>query len=296
MSITPKLLLILLFAWNTCTAASVYAVTTNQYFGTLNLDTGAFTQIGPNLPGESSGLVTAPNGNFLSLAFSGDLLSINPRTGAANVIGATGLGDCSTEMSPCGANSAFFLVQFKGTDYAEDNANNLYKVNPTTGAATLVGSTGIPPIPFKLDSTNPDGTVNISDQTLFVSGGNLYETFDAGTIDFSNGNITPVIAPALYRIDVISGRATRIGPTGFGLFSAIDSGGTILAYSAPLQGLVSLDLATGNTTFLRDVDPSVGFVSGVAPVPEPSTMVLLSLGLIGGVLRHSRRSVTLCPK
>lgn len=285
MSITPRLFLIPLFCWNTCTAASVYAVTTNQSFGTLNLDTGAFTQIGPNLPGESSGLIPGPNGNFLSLAFSGDLLSINPRTGVSNLIGATGLGDCSTSMSPCGANSAFFLAQFKGTDYAEDAANNLYKVNPTTGVATLVGSTGIPPITFKLDATNPDGTVNVADQTLFVSGGNLYETFDAGTIDFSTGNITPVIGPALYRIDPLSGRATRIGATGFGLFSAIDSGGTIFAYSAPLQGLVSLDLATGNTTFLRGVDPSIGFVSGVAPVPEPRTIGLLSLGLlVGGFL------------
>ena len=68
---------------------------------------------------------------------------------------------------------------------------------------------------------------------MFVSGGKLYATYDAGKIDFLTGDITQVIAPALYQPDVATGTAVRVGAIEFGLFMAIDSGGTIYAYSAP---------------------------------------------------------------
>ncbi len=92
-----------------CPAASVYAVSTGQQFGTLDLDTGGFHQIGPNLPEETSGLVPGPNGGLLSLSFSGNLNSINSANGVTTLIGATGLGDCSGPSSPCSPNSAFFF-------------------------------------------------------------------------------------------------------------------------------------------------------------------------------------------
>jgi PEP-CTERM motif len=292
--VTRPLFVTTLLCAGTCSAASVYAVSQGPFFGTLDLSTGDFHQIGPDLAEPGSGLVPASNGALLSLGFSGNLNSINPATGVTTVVGATGLGDCNGPMAPCPPNSANFLVQFNGAYYATDVSNNLYKVNPATAAASLLGPTGIPPIPFKLEATNPDGTVNIADETLFVSGGKLYATYDAGTVDFSNGNITEVIAPALYQLDVTNGTAARIGATGFGLFMAIDSGGIIYAYSAPEGGLVTLDLATGNTTFRTSVDPSVGFISGVAPVPEPCTTALLGFGLLAGAVwgrRHHRRDV-----
>ncbi len=284
MLISRNMLFMTLLCVGTCSADSVYAVSTGPYFGTLDLNTGAFHQVGPNLPEETSGLVSGPNGAFLSLGFSGNLNSINPATGVTTVIGATGLGDCNGPMTPCPPNSANILVQFNGVYYATDVSNNLYRVNPTTATATLLGPTGLPPTPFQSDSTNPDGTTNVADETLFVANGKLYATYDAGTIDFSNGNITELIAPALYQLDVANGTASRVGGTGFGLFMALDSGGTVYGYSAPELGLVTIDLATGNTTSLSAVDPSVGFISGAAPVPEPRTTVLLSLGLIACVV------------
>ena len=75
-------------------------------FGAIDLATGAFTQIGPNVEG-SQGLVSGPNGSLFTLAFSGTLNSINPSTGVTTVIGPTGLTDCSMPpMSPCGPKSA----------------------------------------------------------------------------------------------------------------------------------------------------------------------------------------------
>ncbi len=87
-------------------------------------------------------MIQGPGGTLLSLGFDGTLNSINRTTGALTTIGATGLGDCSLPpASPCGANSANSFHKLGSTLYATDFDNNLYSVNPTTGAATLIGST-----------------------------------------------------------------------------------------------------------------------------------------------------------
>jgi hypothetical protein len=224
MKFNLNVLLMAALSIGSCSAESVYAVSTGPYFGTLDLDTGVFQQIGPALPEESSGLIPGPNGSFLSLGFSGNLNAINPVTGVTTVIGASGLGDCTGAGAPCEPNSAFFLVQFNGAYYATDVSSNLYLVNPTTGAATPLDPSGLPSTPFKLDSVNADGTTNVADETLFVAGGKLYATYAAGTIDSSNGNMTEVISPALYQLDVAGGMASRIGSTEFGLFMVLDIG------------------------------------------------------------------------
>ncbi len=96
---------------------------------------------------------------------------------------------------------------FGGTLFATDLANSLYSVDPLTGAAKLLGPTGIPPLPFKLLSTNPDGSTNLFNETLFGAGGNLYATFDAFTIDFATFTKKTVIPAALYQIDPKTGVA-----------------------------------------------------------------------------------------
>ncbi len=61
----------------------VYVVNGNNQFGTIDLATGAFRQIGPNGPG-NGGLAPGPNGSLLTLTFSGNLDSINPATGVTS--------------------------------------------------------------------------------------------------------------------------------------------------------------------------------------------------------------------
>ena len=118
----------------------VYVVTqpvdlagTTAQFGTVDLATGAFHQIGPYTPEGQAGLVPGPHGELLSLTFSGDLESIDPANGKTSVIGATGLGGLAND-----------LAELHGKLYATDLSNNLYTVNATTGAATLIGPTGSP--------------------------------------------------------------------------------------------------------------------------------------------------------
>ncbi len=281
------LLALSLFAASACLGDSVYVINGGQ-FGTLNLSTGNFQQIGPDMPEPATGLVPGLNGSFLTLANSGNLNSINPVTGTTTLVGATGLGDCSSPASPCGPNSADNLVRFGSSFYATDLANNLYTINPSTGAATLLGATGIPPFPVTLHSTNPDGSTNVVDQTLFSSGGKLYATFDAAAIDFSTFTITPVIPDSLYQIDPSTGMATLIGPTALNLTAAVDVSGTVYAFNGATSEIVTLNLTNGNTTFFSTVDPSAGLISGASSVPEPGTNTLIGIGLIAAAVYRRR--------
>jgi hypothetical protein len=284
------LLVFALIAAEASAGPIVYIVNGSQ-FGTLDLANGNFQQIGPNTPEGSTNLVPGANGSLLTLTYSGNLDSINPATGLTTVIGPTGLGDCTFPTSPCGPNSASELVGVGGIVYATDLANNLYTIDPTTGKATLLGPTGIPPLPFKLLSTNPDGSTNVYDEALFVSGGSLYATFDAITIDFSNFAMKTVIPAALYHIDPKTALATMIAPTAQNLDSALDLGGTVYAFNVATNQVVTLDLANGNTAFFSNYDPAVGLVEGVAATPEPASIALVGVGIGVVVLQRRRKHV-----
>src|SRR5579859_4407541 len=123
----------------------VYAITIGFEFGAVDLRSGAFLPIGPGLPPDvGDGLVQGPGASLLSLGFDGNLEAIDPFTGRTSVVGATGLGDCSTPTSPCGPNSANWIGLVDGHYYVTDFANNLYSLDPKTAATKLIGPTGIP--------------------------------------------------------------------------------------------------------------------------------------------------------
>ena len=284
-------LALLMFTTSASAGSLVYVVTGNQQFGTVDLTTGAFSQIGPDTPEGEDGLVPGPNGSLLTLTYSGNLDSINPATGLTSLIGATGLADCSNyPVSPCGPTSANDLAALGGKIYATDISNNLYTVNPLTGAATLIGATGIPAVPAIPGSTNPDGTSNGSDESLFSAGGSLYATFDAITINFSPFTVTPVISPDLYRIDPTTGLATLIGPTALTIGAVVGVNGTYYAFNNMAGEVEVLNLANGNTTAVSNFPPDGGLlVQGASyPTPEPTSCFLAAIG-IGGIVVLRRR-------
>lgn len=290
----PTLILslpLVLFTASVCLGTSVYVVNGNGQFGTVDLATGAFGQIGPNTPEPDSGLAPGPTGSLFTLTVSGNLDVINPANGVTRLIGPTGLGDCTSPASPCGPNSASTIADLGGTLYATDLANNLYRVNPVTGAATMIGPTGIPPLPFTLLASNPDGTFNVYDQALFSANGKLYATFDAITINSTTLAVGTVVIPgSLYQIDPTTGIATLIGPTDLGLGAVADVNGTFYAFKNGASQLVTLDLANGRTSVVTDFDPAAGIISGASPTPEPFSIVLCGLGLGAvGVCRLRKR-------
>lgn len=267
------------------TADSVYVTafnlaTGNQQFGTVDLATGAFHEIRSAADQDFRGLVPASNGSLLTLGFDANLASINPVTGVPTVMGPTGLSDCSTPSSPCGPRSVSTFGALGGTLYATDYSQNLYRVNPETGAATLVGPTGIPAFPFPSHFTsNPDGTANVFSATLFAADGNLYATFDTNRVDPTSGDISPAILNHLYRIDPNTAVATLVAPTIQAISAATQVNGTDYAFNVGTQQLLTLDLANGGTSFVANVSPGPLYVGGATPTPEPLSMALAGIGI-----------------
>lgn len=257
-------------------------LTGNGEFGTIDLRTGAYQQIGPGEPEGYFGLASGPNGSLITGTYAANLDSINQATGVPTRIGATGLGSCVTASDVCGPNSFAALGGFGGKIYATDFQNRLYTVNPLSGVATLLNSnTGIPAIPFIPTSTNPDGTINFYDEAIWSAGGKLYETFDATVFDLTSNSIVQiVIAPELYQIDPSTGAATVIGGTDAGIGAVVNAGGVTYALNDVMGQITTINLSSGKTTFVTNFDPAAGVIQGaVAATPEPSSLVLSLLGL-----------------
>lgn len=266
-------------------------------FGTVDLSTGAFQQIGPLEPDGYFGLAPGPNGSLLSLTYAGNLDSINPATGVPTRIGATGLGACVIPSPACGPTSAFSLGSVDGKIFATDFQNDLYVVNPLTGAATLLSNaTGIPASPFVLGSQNPDGTLNFADEAIWGSGGYLYVTYDAITFDPVAGQPSSILlAPKLYRVDPSTGLATVIGPTDLGIGGAMVVNGSTYEFNDLTGQIATLDLSTGTTNPTGYFDPSAGVIQGAAPTPEPESLALASIGIAALVIsRRRRRCLQVC--
>ena len=259
-------------------------------FGTIDLATGAFKQIGPNKVGSES-LVPGPNGSLFTFDFSGNLDSINPATGVTTRIGPTGLADCAAfPASPCGPHSANAFGSVGGKLYVTDFANNLYRVNPGTGAATRIGLTGIPAVPFTPAIVNDQGTLNAFDEGMFGANGKLYTTFDAFTVDLKTFTIASVvIPPELYQIDPTTGLATTIGKTDLNLGAVADMNGTLYAFNGGKQEVVRLDL-NGQTSPVGKFDSAAGIVTGATEVtPEPASIALAGMGIAAIVVCRRRR-------
>jgi hypothetical protein len=247
-----------------------FVVTAGYQFGTLDLRTGEFVPIpvSPDLAdlGIGNGLVQGSGRPVLSLAFSGDLDKINPFTGEAARIGATGLADCSAPGSyaPSCAN---FIGQFDGRLFATDFAQNLYSVDPRDGTAKLIGPTGVPPLTFAPFSENPDGSVNVYGESLFGSHGKLYAYFVTLALNFATGEFTIFPpGPAIYQIDPATGQTTKVASTDSLSFMA-NVNDTIYGFDGGTGLVVTVDLATGHTK-------TVSVVHGAACDAGPPSCVI----------------------
>jgi len=282
--IAGKLLMALSLVLFTATTSAadplVYVVTTNfnnftGEFGTMDPITGTFNQVGSVLADPLFGLVPGANGNLLGISGSGNLDSINPATGAVSVIGAI-------PVTNQPGNAPYTIAELNGTVYATDLYSNLYTLNTTTGAAKLIGPTGIPQCPSLISN------VEVSDEMLFTYGGKLYATFDGINLN----TLAPVDSPELYQINPATGVATLVDPTALGLNAAVLVNNTLYGFAYGYTGpntVLSLNPANGNTTFVTD--SPMGFnieITGAAATPEPVSFTLAGIG-IAAVLVVSRR-------
>ncbi len=254
-------------------APFVYVVTLSQQFGTIDLANGKFQAIGSGTPDGLSNLVWWKGSLRTLTTFPtlGSLAKIDPATGEETVIGATGLSF-----------NAFDLSKVRGKLYLTDFSNNLYSVDPLTGIATPTASTGMPPDPNIPLTFNNDGTFNLCDEGLYGIAGKLYATFDSYAIDPTQTPPTiahEYVSPRVYEVDPFTGTTTVLADTDWQLSAIVEADGKVYAFKAVIDGfdwsidvpiahaeLDTLDLKTGKTHKIADLDPSLGPIFGAAPV------------------------------
>lgn len=140
-------------------------VADNDIFGRINPSTGVFTSLAGTPLGDIEGLAYAPGGTsgFVYGVGGSDLRRYDIALGTWSTIGPIGFGVDEAGLAYDPVGGVLYLV-----DGAGGGAGNLYTVNTATGAATLVGSTGLGVAIFGLTwvgvAAAPTGVV-ISDAT-----------------------------------------------------------------------------------------------------------------------------------
>ena len=248
----------------------LYVDDTNGNIGTVDLSTQAVNILGNADTGTVhtnilTDIAFDSNGNLWGVNPAGNLYSLNKTTGAATLVGFTGV---TTRLNA--------LVGGKhGVLWAAANGdNNLYTINTSTGLATTVANIGF-------SSVGDLAWVN----------GTLYESSD-GT---AAGNL-------LVAVDVSTDKATEIGSMGITNVYGLASDGTDTLYAVANTQIYTVNLSTAALTpvfnygssalsdsaGLAFVDESAGAGGGVTPPPPPPAVPLPAsvwsgLSLLGGL-------------
>ena len=240
------------FAISGCAFAdsAAYIATGANEFGTVDLNTGSFNDIG-NL-----GFTVAGLGEINGTLYTG-------------LEGGTTLYKVDTAnatTTPVGDGSMSYLV-FGSTNnalYTVNTVGSLYRIDPATGATTLIGSTFLP--------------IGANNLGLSTGSDNLYIA----------------LGSTVYTIDTTTGAATYVGDTGLGGVGALVSlnsglfGGSLGATNDFYQ----FDQHTAAPSFLA-ASAAGDYAYGLAPiVPEPASVGLFAMAfLVFGGYAYQRRRI-----
>jgi hypothetical protein len=234
-----------------------YAGAVNGSYGTVDLNTGVFTSLG-SLGLTPSGMAVADGSLFVASyhTANGTLSTVNPANGALTSVGAA-TGIVYDDFGS--TTSGLYVV---GLD------TNLYSINPSTGAATLIGPTGLGLGSWRSLSTN------------------------SGTLYFADG-------ADLYTLNTGTGAATLVGAFGGSseMSVMILEGGVLYGADSIHNTIDTINASTGAAT----VGPSStagATIWGLAPnpipaasptqTPEPGAWGLLASGITALALLRAR--------
>ena len=174
--------------------------------------------------------------------------------------------DTSTAATTTIGTSAAFVngltFDSAGTLYGT-GGTGLYTINLLNGLASLVGNTGY----------------TSSGDIAFDSGGNLFMSATGGD--------------RLVSLNVGTGAGTLIGNIGFGTVYGLNFSGSTL-YGFTLSGAtITIDTGSGLGTFFATNGLRANGADGVGgvSVPEPGTLALLGIGLLGMGISRRRKEI-----
>lgn len=224
-------------------------------FGTIDLNTGAFTSAGNS--GQTLAGLAVANGSIFATSYhvaASSLYTVNPSNGALSSVGNTGI-----DVDDFGSTT--------GSMYAVDTSANLYSINSSSGAATLIGSTGLGLGTWRSLSTN-SGTL------YFANGADLY------TLSTSTGAAT--------LIGAFNGSAEE-GALLFedGILYGGDNVNNTVDRISTTTGVATVGAASGVGSAFWGLAPYPVPTTGSAP--EPATWALLGLGFVGALAARALR-------
>lgn len=221
----------------------------------------------------------------------GTLGTVDVATGTATVVGQMPVTMTDIAFDPSGNLWGITFTQ-------------LYQINPTTAAATLVGNLGTSANSLVFGA---DGTLYTANSSLFtvntstgaaslIGGGGRYGS--SGDLAFIGGNLyLSSVGDNLFAINTATGVGTLVGPIGFSSVFGLATDNNIDLYGITGTNVLGISTATGAGTILVNyAGTSLGGAFGSAflsesggdggsggggTVPEPSGLALLGMGLAG---------------
>ena len=189
-------------------------------------------------------------------AFFGNLITINPATGSASVVGPLGVG----QIPSLAVNPLTGIIYAGGGGGLPD----IFTVDPATGAATFVGDTGLGIAAVEGLDFNAAGTLYAS---VNIAGGGgtgadhlaiINKTTGAATVVGPFGSCTGVTIPS-----TTGGSCTIEGMAGIAFDATGNLWGSHRTLAAGAPGLYRINVATGAATFVAPfLDGSGGSPSG----------------------------------
>ncbi|MCC9599551.1 hypothetical protein LOC67_03185 [Stieleria sp. JC731] len=246
---------------------------------------------------------------FLADGQTDSLWTVDLQTGFATEVGSLGLDANYVGLTYNGNDGQLYLSSNSGAD----TANNLYVVDQMTGAASLVGNTGVANLTglafdpvnkvmyggtgtgnslYTINTTNASTTL-VGSYGVSVSGQGL--AFDPITQSLW---LADALTDNLFEVNTMTGQASQVGFTSLtapvGL--AVDPlTGSIYSVDHLSDALYTLDRTTGTATFIGQLGFdafNVGLAARVSAIPEPSIInTCVALTAAFAVRRRRRRSM-----